>query len=343
MQLRLSARFTLLLTAVFLVGTALGGIVLWQLLQSRAQDEIAAQGQLLIETMNSVRRYTSSHVRPLLADDLETEEQFISESVPAFSARAVFEGFRESETYASFLYKEASLNPTNPANSADSFEVDILAQLADGELTGFRTLDGQEVFYIARPMRLGSEGCLACHSDPASAPQSLLNTYGDQGGFGFELDDLIAAQMIYVPAEQVFNAAWQTFSWVMSLYVVVFAFSIYVINRLLRQYVLHPITAMSGLAEKISDDQMAIADLQAPDLSKVTDREDELGRLARVFHRMAAEVYTRTERLREQLQQLVIEVDDIQRHEQVTELIESDFFQTLRTRSRELRERRDSS
>ena len=323
MQLKLSARFTLMLTAVFLVGTLLGGLALWQLLQSRAQVEITAQGQLLIETMNSVRRYTSGHVRPLLAADLETEDDFISETVPAFSPRAVFEGLRETEVYADFLYKEASLNPTNPANTADEFEMNILAQIAEGEVSGYRTLDGQDVFYIARPMRLGSEGCLACHSDPEIAPANLLNTYGDQGGFGYELNDLIAAQMIYVPAEAVFNAAWQTFSLVMSLYVVLFAISILMINRLLRRYVLHPISAMSGLAEKISEDQMAIADLEAPDLYKVTNREDELGRLARVFHRMAAEVYARTQSLRAQLQKLVIEVDDIQRHEQVTELVES--------------------
>ena len=65
-KLSLSKRFTLILTAVFLVGIVVGGTAHWRVLQGRAQDEISAQGTLLIESMNAVRIYTSKHVRPLL-------------------------------------------------------------------------------------------------------------------------------------------------------------------------------------------------------------------------------------------------------------------------------------
>ncbi|MBT3713754.1 MAG: histidine kinase, partial [Anaerolineae bacterium] len=93
-KLSLSKRFTLILAAVFLVGIIVGGTAHWRALQGRAQDEISVQGTLLIESMNAVRSYTSTYVRPLLKDDLDASREFIPETVPAFSARTVFENFR---------------------------------------------------------------------------------------------------------------------------------------------------------------------------------------------------------------------------------------------------------
>ena len=69
-RLTLSTRFTLILSVVFLVGIIIGGTAHWRALQGRAQEEIATQGTLLIETMNAVRGYPSDHVKPLLADSL---------------------------------------------------------------------------------------------------------------------------------------------------------------------------------------------------------------------------------------------------------------------------------
>ena len=111
-RLNLSIRFTLILGGVFLVGIAIGGAAYWRALQARAQDEITAQGTLLIETMNAVRGYTTKNVRPLLADQLAASPEFISETVPAFSARSVFENLRSQVNFSTYLYKEAALNPT---------------------------------------------------------------------------------------------------------------------------------------------------------------------------------------------------------------------------------------
>lgn len=342
--LKLSARFTLILTLVFLVGTLAGGAALWRVLQERAQDEITTQGVLLIETMNAVRSYTTAHVRPLLADELYTNPEFIPETVPAFSARAVFDNFRAQRDFETFLYKEASLNPTNPRNLADSFEADLLTGVyaagAQGELSGYRTLDGARVFYIARPLAIGSESCLECHSSPDMAPASLLASYGDDGGFGWELGEIIAVQMVYVPAEEVFDAAFRSFSLVMSLFALTFALVVWLINTLLNRYVIQPVNVLGRLAHKISADEEVAADLQSETLQAVTSRPDELGNLAQVFKQMTAQVYARTEKLRQQVQQLKIEIDEIRRKEQVSEVVETEFFSDLQERARELRQRR---
>ena len=218
-NLNLNNKFTLFLIGAFLAGVIIGGLILWQALQRSAQTEISNRGLILIETMNAIRSYTSNHVGPLLADDLATQPDFISETVPAFSAREVFENFRKNETYATFLYKEATLNPTNPRDQADSFETTLVEQMRGDlsleEISGFRNLFGEEVFYIARPLTIKSESCLACHSTPEAAPANLVATYGTEQGFGWQLNEIVATQIIYVPAREVFSATVRSFTLVM--------------------------------------------------------------------------------------------------------------------------------
>lgn len=343
-NLSIGKKFTLLLSLVFLGGVVISGFVLWQILQSQAQREITAQGLLLIQTMNSVRDYTSNHINPLLADDLKEQATFISETVPAFSAREVFERFRQDKDYQDFLYKEATLNPTNPRNKADGFETDLLERMRQNpklqEQSGFRTLSGQPVYFIARPLAVTSPSCLACHDTPETAPKNLVATYGPKGGFGWKLNEVVTAQMIYVPAQEVFNTALRSFLLVMGIFMGGLAVVILVLNFLLRRYVIRPVSVMGGLAQKISADEMVDTDLESEELAKIAGQADELGQLARVFKRMAGEVYSRTQALKQQVAQLHIEINEMKRQEQVAELTETDFFRDLQTKATTLRSQR---
>jgi len=342
-RLSLSARFTLILSGVFLVGIALAGFAFWNTTQQRAQEEITNQGLLMIEAMNAVRGYTSQNVRPLLVDQLYDNPEFISETVPAFSARTVFEKFRSQQDFEAYLYREAALSPTNPADTADNFEVDLLAQLsAKGsptELNGFRDLNGESLFYIARPLVLGADSCLECHSTADKAPASLIASYGDQGGFGWELGQVIAVQIIYVPSSEVFAAALRSFGYVMSIFVVTFGLVILLINTLLKRYVIQPVYVLSGLADKISADENFATELESSALQMITKRPDELGSLAQVFRKMAADVNERTGQLKQQVSQLIIKIDEMRRKEQVSEITESEFFNDLQKRATEIRKR----
>jgi two-component system cell cycle response regulator len=79
------------------------------------------------------------------------------------------------------------------------------------------------------------------------------------------------------------------------------------------------------------------------DLAGVAERCDALGQLARVFQRMAAEVYAREQRLKQQVQQLRIELDEARQARQVAEITESDYFQQLQATAADLRKIVDGS
>ena len=72
-------------------------------------------------------------------------------------------------------------------------------------------------------------------------------------------------------------------------------------------------------------------------LDEVAERPDELGQLARVFRRMADEVVAREERLKQEVQQLRIEVDEAKRARDVAKITESEFFLHLQEKAKALR------
>jgi len=72
-------------------------------------------------------------------------------------------------------------------------------------------------------------------------------------------------------------------------------------------------------------------------LVDIVKRPDELGRLARVFERMAHEIAAREEQLKQQIQVLSIEIDQAKKARQVSEITETEYFQELRKKAKELR------
>lgn len=75
----------------------------------------------------------------------------------------------------------------------------------------------------------------------------------------------------------------------------------------------------------------------ASSLEVVAARTDALGLLARTFARMAGEVRAREERLRAEVAELRIEIDEARQAKRVEEITSSDYFQELRGRASELR------
>ena len=73
------------------------------------------------------------------------------------------------------------------------------------------------------------------------------------------------------------------------------------------------------------------------DLQEVAGRSDELGQLARVFQRMAREVYARQHTPSKQVQALRIELNDVRQQDQVAEITETEYFRDLKSQADDLR------
>lgn len=279
-KLGLKQKFTILLTIILLAGLTLSGATLSTVLRQNARRDVAATALILMETMGSVRDYTSTQINPELSDRLDVE--FLPQTIPAYSAREVFENLRNNPDYRDFFYKEATLNPTNLRDKADSFETELVNRFRQDqnlkELSGFRAVPSGKVFYIARPLPVSQESCLQCHSTPDIAPKSMIERYGTGGGFGWQLNEVVGARIISVPASRVINKANQSSLLILGIVSVIFAGVIFLVNRILNQQVIRPLKRMTRIAEEVSTGH---TNVEFEPLSN-----DEIGNLARAFKRM---------------------------------------------------------
>lgn len=75
-------------------------------------------------------------------------------------------------------------------------------------------------------------------------------------------------------------------------------------------------------------------------LDSVAARPDALGQLGRVFQNMAREVYAREQSLKQQVQELRIQIDEAKKAREVAEITETDYFRDLCAKAQRLRQRR---
>lgn len=255
-NLKLGMKLNFILLIVFLVIVTINGLILSTVLQSNAEAEVTRKALVLIETMDSVRDYTRLQVNPELADRLEQEDQFLPQTVPGYSAREVFEYLRQREAYTDFFYKEATLNPTNLRDKADKFETAIVEDFRqDPDLktrSGFRSLESGDLFYVARPIKIKKESCLRCHSTPEAAPKSQLATYGRENGFGWQLNEIVGAQTISVPAGRVLADARKLQVLVIGILAIGFLIAVIALNLFLKFAVVSPIKEMAAWSREVS-------------------------------------------------------------------------------------------
>lgn len=294
-NLKLGLKLNILLAIILLFLTVSTGLILSGVLNNYAEQVIVERASMLIETMDSIRYYTNTQISPELSPLLETEELFIPQTVPAYSAKEVFEHLRTDERYNQFFYKEATLNPTNVRDKADQFETKIIKSFqnnSEKQKQGFRSIPGGEIFYIARPIKIEQESCLRCHSDPKIAPASQITSYGSSNGFGWKLGETVGAQVISVPSSQVFNAARQLRQMVISKIVIFLLLASILLNLFLKFTITEPLKKMS-----YSSKQLSIGDMNMEFEQKTND---EIGILAASLNRLKVSLKMAMEMLENQ-------------------------------------------
>ncbi len=341
---KLATKFTLLLSLVFITAIILSSLALSQALEQKVASEVNYRSQVLAEMINAIRTYTSTHVSPLLRPKVETETKFTPEVIPSFAAREIFETVRKNPEYRDLFYKDAMSNPTNLRDKMDSFEAKLVEQFRDRpevkDLSGFRTIAGDQVFYSARPLLLKDASCLRCHSTPEKAPKSHIASYGSENGFGWQLNEILGTQIVYVPAKQLFESAHHAFMLFIGIFIAIFAIVILLINYLLQRNMIQPIKPLAQLAQKISANSInaeEAAEFEQKRLVAIAKRKDELGHLGRVFQNMMHEVYIREQQLREQVQKLRVQIDETKRAKQVAEIEDSESFQKIQREAQNIR------
>jgi len=277
--MKLLLKFNLVFVLIFLIGLGVTGAMTRQMLERNAQEETLQHARFLLEKALAVRSYTSTQVAPLL--ETQMKYAFLPQSVPAFSATEVLAKIQKN--HPEYAYKEATLNPTNPRDRAVEWEADVIAEFRKSpdtkEFIGERDTPAGRALYIARPIKIADGACLRCHSTVEAAPRTLVDKYGPANGFGWQLGEVVGAQMVSVPMAIPMARAQQAWALFMGMLSAVFVTIAVALNLMLWWLVIRPVTRLSRLADRVS-----LGELGAP--SFALGARDEIGRLAASFSRM---------------------------------------------------------
>ena len=278
--MKLLTKFNLVLIVFFGAGGLIIAKLAYDFLMQNARQQVVQQAELLMAGARATRDYTSDQIKPLLLKNPEHETNFLPQTVPAFSAITIFNSMRK--TYPNYSYREATLNPTNLVDRADDWEADIIHYFADHpgdkKFVGERDTPTGRQLYLARPMGV-APSCLECHSTPEVAPPAMIKKYGSVNGFGWNLDQVIAAQIVSVPMSVPIGVADAAFRRLLFFLIATFVITILALDAALYLLVIRPLNIVSTAADQISKGET--------DLPEVKVRsKDEIGEVTASFNRM---------------------------------------------------------
>ena len=277
--MRIVAKFNLILISIMLLALAGAAVVSYEMLHKNAEREVISHAGMMLQAALAIRSYTVGEIRPLLQEQMKYK--FLPQSVPAYAATQSFNKLREN--YPEYSYKEATINPTNPRNRAVDWENDIIRAFRNNtereELIGVRNTPTGQSLYLSRPIRITKQSCLTCHGHVNAAPETMLNLYGSNNGFGWNMDEVVGAQIVSVPMSVPSHNADVAFIQFMGILFGIFVLMIILLNIMLRRIIIKPIIMMANQANEIS-----MGNMSSPEFSE--SRKDELSILGASFNRM---------------------------------------------------------
>jgi HAMP domain-containing protein len=276
--MNLLVRINLALGSAFIIAGLGVGYAGSRLLEANAQGQLVREARLMMDSAASTRAYTSEEILPLLNEAMKTS--FLPQSIPFYAATQNFIKLRQQ--HPEYAYKEATLNPTNPRDRATDWEADLIQQFRNSgdnhELVGERDTPMGRSLFMARPIRVGPE-CLECHSSPHAAPATLVTRYGIDNGFGWQLNEVVGAQVISVPLSATTADAQRTWRRMMLSIGAAFVFLLFAFNGIAYWFFVRPVRRIARVADAVSQGN-------APAEGFPTGGGSEITALSRAFNRM---------------------------------------------------------
>lgn len=279
MNMSFITKINLTMSLVFIIGLSIFGYIANGVLQDNAKREVIAQASLMMEGALAVRGYTISEIRPLLKD--QSQHTFLPQSVPSYAATQNFNELRK--THPEFIYKEATLNPTNPRDRATDWESDIIQQFRNNldlkQIIGERKTPTGPSLYLARSIQIKNANCLVCHSTINNAPEPMKALYGTANGYGWKLNEVVGSQIVSVPLSLPLKSADYILNVFVFSLVTIFVIIFIILNILLRLFVIRPVKKITGIADVLSKGGASPEEFKA-------QGNDDIAKLGQSFNRM---------------------------------------------------------
>ena len=301
-KLSITTQFAL----VFLFALGLIGTASYLILDRIYLNQLKSQAETVADNVDAFGSWVSQYSRVWVKDDDKsylghlallqpddpaalqprmTPVNFYSKN-PALAQREYSEVVEKSDSPAKF--RLTSHNVMNPANKPDAFEEDALRRIRNGRLKEYyELLPGG--FRYARAL-IHKESCIACHGDPAAAPNDVKVRYGTAAGFGFHAGDVAGIISVRLPARSFWDVALN----VVGVWELVMIFGAFIVAMLFMHFaVVRPVKRLTAATQQISVGKGANLNLKTVDGRS----RNELDQLALATERLRISINMAIQRL----------------------------------------------
>ena len=215
-RLSSKTRFQLGAAGILVLVCAAAAVVVHYYLKNLVTSHIYKETEIFIGAADATRTYVKDVLRPRVGK-LLPPEGFIPQAMStSYVGREIMA--RLHDRFPEFEYRRAARNPMNPVNQADPFELKMLQWFREhpGADEWHGLIQKSQHSYYTRLRAIYAEAeCMVCHGNPADAPEQMKAIYGTDGGYHYQLADVVAADTIYIPVDVMFvrvkEAAWLAF------------------------------------------------------------------------------------------------------------------------------------
>ena len=273
----LKKQFNLVLISLYIISLLVTLPFIYYLSSQDVYESANKELILLVDMVSSMRKTISKDIRPnLLRQDVLHPAAALSSTV---FTRHTAQHFKKRQP--DYYIKIASDNPLNADNKPLKLEQEILDYFRkhrdEKKLVKKGKINGKNYLLSSSPS-ISQPNCNICHSSPEKAPDYIVATYGEKSGYHYKLGEVVGASFVGVPLDDINAIATKRGLALAAVLTLLFTFALIVINYLVKNKILNPLTEINESTHAISKGAM--------DREINIQGDDEIAELGRSIERM---------------------------------------------------------
>ncbi|MDT8419021.1 MAG: DUF3365 domain-containing protein [Desulfuromonadales bacterium] len=276
-NLTIRKRIMVILAAVYAISLVVAVTGGYFVLKQETTREAIEKTELFAAVMSANQLYMAQNIRPEILDrlpDLYFPEATVGIQMLVETAELI------QQKYPEYIFRVVSPNPLNQGNLSDEFENRVIHDFSNRRYEnweGFIEKNGRSFYATAIPIEARS-GCIWCHSTPDAAHPEMVEEYGTESGYGYEIGDVVGARFIYVPTEKAMEQTRKKLGVSVLVLSGLFLIAFLLLDAFIVRSIVQPIEEITAIATDISKGNM--------DKEFKVRSNDEIKALADAFNRM---------------------------------------------------------
>lgn len=195
-------------------------VIMYFHFDSIMKSEISQRSRMLLAQSNAVQDYVKTVLRPEMFKILPSDRFVLKAMSSSYISREIMARLNITDNIT-YHYRRVAKNARNKKSSPDKFEMGLIEHFNANRSKVIweddTVVNNEEYHLVARPIEF-VESCMSCHGSPQNAPKELIDTYGDEAGFHYEVGEVGGVVIAGFPVAMIQNPVKEVTLQYLSLY-----------------------------------------------------------------------------------------------------------------------------